>query len=75
MNLINVKGSGPDDELSISGTITGKKNIPRFIVFYVKAVKSTGLRIRYPWSGMPTGTKPITRASLWIWNGWPFYTC
>jgi len=31
VNLINVKGSGPDDELSISGTITGKKNIPRFI--------------------------------------------
>jgi D-3-phosphoglycerate dehydrogenase len=31
VNLITVKGSGPDDELSISGTITGKKNIPRFI--------------------------------------------
>jgi D-3-phosphoglycerate dehydrogenase / 2-oxoglutarate reductase len=31
VNLITLNGSGPDDDLSISGTITGKKNIPRFI--------------------------------------------
>ena len=31
VNLITVKGKGPDDDLSISGTITGKRNIPRFI--------------------------------------------
>jgi D-3-phosphoglycerate dehydrogenase len=31
VNLITLKGRGKDSELSISGTITGKKNIPRFI--------------------------------------------
>jgi len=31
VNLITINGSGPDHDLSISGTITGKKNIPRFI--------------------------------------------
>ena len=31
VNLITLKGKGKDSELSISGTITGKKNIPRFI--------------------------------------------
>jgi len=31
VNLITLKGKGRDSELSISGTITGKKNIPRFI--------------------------------------------
>ncbi len=31
VNLISLKGKGKDSELSISGTITGKKNIPRFI--------------------------------------------
>jgi D-3-phosphoglycerate dehydrogenase len=31
VNLINLEGSGKNNELSISGTITGKKNTPRFI--------------------------------------------
>lgn len=31
INLITLKGKGKDSELSISGTITGKKNKPRFI--------------------------------------------
>lgn len=31
VNLITLKGKGRDSELSISGTITGKKNKPRFI--------------------------------------------
>jgi D-3-phosphoglycerate dehydrogenase len=31
VNLLTLKGNGPDDDLSISGTITGKKNIPRFL--------------------------------------------
>lgn len=31
VNLITVNGNGPDSGLSISGTVTGKKNIPRFI--------------------------------------------
>ena len=31
VNLITVNGHGPDSGLSISGTVTGKKNIPRFI--------------------------------------------
>lgn len=31
VNFITLKGKGKDSELSISGTITGKKNIPRFI--------------------------------------------
>ncbi len=31
VSLLTVKGSGPEDKLSISGTITGKKNIPRFL--------------------------------------------
>ena len=31
VNLIILKGKGRDSELSISGTITGKKNVPRFI--------------------------------------------
>ena len=31
VNLITVNGSGPDSGLSISGTVTGKKNVPRFI--------------------------------------------
>jgi len=31
VNLITVNGKGPDSGLSISGTVTGKKNIPRFI--------------------------------------------
>jgi D-3-phosphoglycerate dehydrogenase len=31
INLINLEGSGKNNELSISGTITGKKNMPRFI--------------------------------------------
>jgi D-3-phosphoglycerate dehydrogenase len=31
VNLISLGGSGKNNELSISGTITGKKNMPRFI--------------------------------------------
>jgi D-3-phosphoglycerate dehydrogenase len=31
VNLISLEGSGKNNELSISGTITGKKNTPRFI--------------------------------------------
>jgi len=31
VNLITVQGTGPDYDLAISGTITGKKNIPRFL--------------------------------------------
>jgi len=31
VNLITVNGNGPDRGLSISGTVTGKKNVPRFI--------------------------------------------
>ncbi len=31
INLITLEGKGKDSELSISGTITGKKNTPRFI--------------------------------------------
>jgi D-3-phosphoglycerate dehydrogenase len=31
VNLVTVNGKGPDSGLSISGTVTGKKNVPRFI--------------------------------------------
>ncbi|MBN2073176.1 MAG: phosphoglycerate dehydrogenase [Actinobacteria bacterium] len=31
VNLISIKGSGPEGELSVSGTVTGKKNKPRFL--------------------------------------------
>mgnify|MGYP001065201557 CR=1 FL=1 len=31
INLINLEGKGKNSKLSISGTITGKKNTPRFI--------------------------------------------
>ncbi len=31
VNLMTIKGNGQQSDLSISGTITGKKNIPRFI--------------------------------------------
>ncbi len=31
VNLITIKGTGPDSDFSVSGTVTGKKNIPRFI--------------------------------------------
>jgi len=31
VNLITLEGKGKDSELSISGTITGKKNTPRFL--------------------------------------------